>query len=120
MANKERVQLLVDALRSGKFTQGRMVLRIDQAYCCLGVACEIYRQETGAGSWQDARQYAKSFVVAGEESVTQLPDPVANWYGFGDQNPRLQEFNSAIFANDDGRSFRLIADDFEETYINRD
>lgn len=31
----------VEALRSGKYKQGRSALRIDDTYCCLGVLCEV-------------------------------------------------------------------------------
>ena len=38
---KARVQKLVDALRSRKYKQGVGRLRIDDKFCCLGVACDI-------------------------------------------------------------------------------
>lgn len=31
----------INALRSGKFTQGRLQLSLDGKYCCLGVLCKI-------------------------------------------------------------------------------
>jgi hypothetical protein len=31
----------IEALRSGRFKQGRTALRTGDKYCCLGVACEI-------------------------------------------------------------------------------
>jgi hypothetical protein len=41
--NKELKQAWIDALRSGKYTQGQGLLkkRTDDIYCCLGVLCEV-------------------------------------------------------------------------------
>jgi hypothetical protein len=37
------VRAWIDALRSGKYEQGRGSLRTnDDTYCCLGVACDVY------------------------------------------------------------------------------
>ena len=33
----------VEALRSGKYKQGRQYLNQDGKYCCLGVACEVLK-----------------------------------------------------------------------------
>ena len=44
--NKERVQLLVDALRSGEFTQVLGKYRGgSMCFCGLGVMIEVYRQQ---------------------------------------------------------------------------
>ncbi len=41
----------VDALRSGKYKQGKSVLNESNYYCCLGVLCEIQgRPKSFAGS----------------------------------------------------------------------
>lgn len=40
--NKDNVRLWVEALRSGKYTQGRTMLEnADGRMCCLGVACRV-------------------------------------------------------------------------------
>jgi hypothetical protein len=113
--NKERVQLLVDALRSGKYEQGRLLLWDDQndRYCCLGVATRIAIEH---GVVPDDR-----YVW----SHTGLHDEVRKWYGFISGNPPFQGlFNDegkrldAIGANDHARlTFPEIADAFEETYL---
>src|SRR4051812_12157436 len=36
-----RQEAFVIALESGNFKQGRKFLRSDDAFCCLGVACEL-------------------------------------------------------------------------------
>lgn len=54
----------LEALRSGKYEQAHRFLRVGNAFCCLGVACEI----SGRGHWvevQDAGIYSqpiKKFV----------------------------------------------------------
>ena len=45
--NKANIKLWVDALRSGKYQQARGALKTGDAYCCLGVACDI----SGLGTW---------------------------------------------------------------------
>lgn len=51
-------QMWIAALRSGDYKQAKRRLRIEHSdgsasYCCLGVLCELYRQETGEGEWLD-------------------------------------------------------------------
>jgi hypothetical protein len=38
----------VEALESGKYEQGRKLLRsLDNKFCCLGVACDLFKDEVG-------------------------------------------------------------------------
>ena len=39
--------LWIEALRSGKYEQGRGALRMGDKFCCLGVACDLIDQ----GAW---------------------------------------------------------------------
>jgi len=41
LLDKEIKKAWIEALRSGKYKQGRMCLKRDNEYCCLGVLCEI-------------------------------------------------------------------------------
>lgn len=135
--NKERVQLLVDALRSGDFKQGLNMLRTnDDTYCCLGVACEVARlnglgidwvsQETSCDC-EDCSANRWKFNGSGEA----LGEDVANWYGFEDDgyfvnDPQLGPDEqgrtlTAIRANDDyGWNFDQIADALEKKYLNEE
>lgn len=47
MNPKEARQLWIDALRSGEYHQEQHVLSYNGAFCCLGVACELYQKEVG-------------------------------------------------------------------------
>jgi hypothetical protein len=123
--NKERVRLLVDALRSGRYQQCRLSLREQIAgigimttpkygYCCLGVATQI---AVDHGVIQGSDTY-----IWGH---TGLPTAVREWYGFDDGNPAFPGQSTvdghtltAIYANDHARlDFQLIAGLFENTYL---
>lgn len=46
--NLELIREWVDALRSGKYEQGRLALRSkDDKYCCLGVLCDVAKNKLG-------------------------------------------------------------------------
>lgn len=95
------------------FKQGNRYLHpTEDEYCCLGVACELYRQETGKGEWELKDTYDESphycFVLDDETAITHLPLAVANYIGlrssgavegyeytFGDRKDK-----SLIYAND--------------------
>lgn len=136
--NKERVKLLVEALRSDRFQQGRRHLKranLDGSvrHCCLGVACEIaIEQGLSVNVGDDLRVGAVSF----DHSNDVLPESVQDWFGFDGSNPRLTPLKSkfvwwrlfwqpksehaisATLANDErGMSFGQIADAFERTYL---
>lgn len=135
--NRERVQLLVDALRSGNFEQGQNMLRTkDDTYCCLGVACEVARlngigldwkaKETGC-ECQDCQDNRWHFDGSNEG----LGEKVAAWYGFERNShavadPEIGNDESGntvttIRANDDyGWDFNRIADALESTYLEGD
>lgn len=72
----------VEALESGDFRQGTGRLRCGgDHYCCLGVACEIYRRETGKGEWHALPGEAPVFRVEGLVSDCTLLQPVRDWLG---------------------------------------
>lgn len=37
----------VDALRSGKYIQDERALNTGKGFCCLGVACEVFKDDVG-------------------------------------------------------------------------
>ena len=107
MDTKEAAALWVKELRSGAWEQGRYALKVGDAYCCLGVACELYQRVVGGLAinvvngitWYDWRR-------------TTLPEVVQEWLGLatvgGDyDNQGLAE------ANDHGKTFQQIADIIE-------
>lgn len=136
--NQERVKLLTDALRSDRFKQGRGTLarrrRDGQIeHCCLGVACEIAREnglELAVDWHRNNPDIAEYQDQQGNSSMGGLPQGVLDWYGFSDP-PRvlvqrvtddldvsgLIEHN-AYHANDQLRlSFDQIAAGFDRKYL---
>lgn len=113
--NAKVKRLWIAALRGGKFLQGQNALRQQEqgqpdSYCCLGVLCELFRRATNRGSW-----IGSTFQVDGAKSMAQLPDPVRDWAGLEDRDPRLgAEAMSAISMNDRGSSFAIIAERIEQ------
>jgi hypothetical protein len=125
--NKERIQKWVDALRSGEFKQGRGQLRDktfnnEYRHCCLSVACEVFRRETGRGAWNGNND----FVVHHEDenlevASSYLPPSVIRWFSFPYKDPLISNGKSsryASFRNDVEKwTFEEIADGIERTYI---
>jgi len=113
-----------EALRSGQYEQCTGYLKQAEgpgnAYCCLGVLCDLYHADTKQGRWQE------DFFVAvpaepyepgsGHFSDTDLPTPVKEWAGMQTHDGQFAsmaevEFNTLIAMNDDaGATFMDIAE----------
>lgn len=101
----ERKALLVAALRSGEFSQAKSMLHNADTggYCCLGVACEVYRRETGDGEWRqeggDLLGRYKKFLNCDLD----LPNKVAEWFGLPEITPgRLDTSPSVVYTDEYG------------------
>lgn len=139
--NVERVQLLVDALRSDRFKQGYGALEKTQSRlnaetglwedvvvdCCLGVACRIAMEnEVPMSTYTNSN----GGVVFGDATGT-LPNEVMEFFGFPVPDPLLRRVSpfadescpmfaesTAVTMNDNYKdSFAVIADAFERTYV---
>jgi hypothetical protein len=118
----------VDALRSGKYKQGRKRLRHAGRHCCLGVLCDVYQQVTGKGSWQwvlGSMGFMLPRVGGGSWfDATVLPDrALPRWVGFPDEGfdwnlGVLTDSSSLTQLNDDGSDFGAIAEEIEQFYDN--
>lgn len=124
---RRRIQLWVDALRSGKYRQTTgMLHRKNGGYCCLGVACDVYRLETERGSW-DVRNACEGadgadFVVKSDRDAAVMPSDVRRWFGFDTSDPEvlMPDGDTARLAilNDENRfRFKKIAQLIEKTYL---
>jgi len=93
------------ALESGKFKQGKEVLRsIDNKFCCLGVACELFKSsepELVGGSYDYSGEgiTAPAFVV----EALRLRGNV------GDHRDQDQKCEHLAALNDGGKRFKTIA-----------
>ena len=119
----ENAQKWVETLRSGVYEQGQHQLRYEDFYCCLGVACEVYRKEVG-GVWEQAQIALFSDADADggtwwfgsdpeNKQADVLPTMVAEWLGLKDEKGSYGE-ESLTFLNDEGASFDEIADVIEK------
>lgn len=114
---KQRVIKWIEALRSGKFKQGKIFLKKDNCYCCLGVACEL----SELGQWTSSENdWMSSYLGA----TYALPAKVQNYYGLHEYsgtyftNDQLE--NNLAGHNDGGMTFAQIADLIEECLENRE
>lgn len=98
--NPEVKDKWVEALRSGKYKQGKTTLRTGDHFCCLGVLCDI----SGLAEWRSMpyQRYLYS------ELELFLPEDVTDWAEIYAGQYELSEMN------DQGRSFTQIADYIEE------
>lgn len=110
-------QRWVAALRSGTYEQAQGALRIGDAYCCLGIACEIAREELN-GQWvTNNDQDASSFYACnGELGRGVLTPVIADWLGLNSTSGLYDTgtFGDSLASlNDGGASFDAIADMIE-------
>lgn len=89
---------LCDALRSGKYKQGKRYLHRYAEWCCLGVLCDIMKDEVG-GKWHEGR-----FTVGYDWSTSLLPPAVSNHAGLVGSNPEV--LGLPLSARNDGNGIR--------------
>lgn len=130
----------VEALRSGEYRQYQSALRgrddnNRDRFCCLGVLCQLYPQETGDGVWIEVpedRTNSWNPEFAFLQPLTNIPEAwgtlppfVQEWAGIkdscGDGLKRVGDnlhYTSLTEANDSGESFAKIADLIEANVEN--
>jgi len=105
--NSKIKKLWVNALRSGKFRQGQLrLVKKDEnkhlKYCCLGVLCKLYIQETGDNIFSK-----DNYTFAGERY--DLPKKVKKWAGLSSDQINEDTIVSKSKNSDDGYCVGLIA-----------
>lgn len=96
----------VEALRSGKYAQANRRLRDRDAYCCLGVLCDI----SGLGNWESDAVGNWVFSAPDHWSgLMFLPGSVKDHIAFPSG-----EDDVLMNMNDQGKSFAEIADYIEQ------
>jgi hypothetical protein len=106
-------KLLITALRSGEYRQGTGRLRRGDAFCCLGVACDLYAKATGLGKWEGER-----FATRGDTEFNTLPPEVQDWLGWCNRLGATNG-NTLSILNDNGAPFSTIADIIERGEVLR-
>lgn len=112
----ENVRAWIEALRSGEYQQARETLRVNDEYCCLGVACDI----SGLHQWE---RLDETSIYTYDEHHNILPLTVIAWMELdihenwgslqGDRSGDRGLLLDLITMNDSGASFEEIADHIE-------
>ena len=102
----DNMKKVVKALRSGGYAQTRESLQDRYGYCCLGVMCDVYREETGV---------ELELNSDGDINGGHLADQVGvkEWVGLKSSNGRSRYNTSLVTMNDEGKTFLEIADFIE-------
>ena len=110
--NPEVKKLWVEALRGGKYVQGKGKLHYiskdgQEKFCCLGVLCDLY---PGA-EWE----YEDGIVGVMEGNSGTLTEAVRTWAGLNNSDPFIIGIDCMSVINDDrGYPFDAIADLIED------
>lgn len=141
--SRERIQLWVDALRSGYFEQTSGVLeqRFSDGktrHCCLGVACRVAMAngldlrvyENGEVTYFGAADVPDDSSDFFQMTSGHLPVSVGLWLGVIEESTLVASGHStdvdlsvdgswgtATEANDSGKTFAEIADMIEKRYL---
>jgi len=108
---QEARKLWVDALRSGKYKQGKFALRRGDRFCCLGVACQL-AVEAGVIPEPVQTSHDDEWVYGGKFTV--LPKKVYQWLDIDETGE--YETGNLVSDNDDGKTFRSIASIIEREW----
>lgn len=98
ITTRQRQDALIAALRSGEYKQTREKLRNGDAFCCLGVACNLTGREWKGNFFGERERFMPVFVQ--------------RFYGFySAQGAKIDgDFVSLAQLNDRGKTFAEIAD----------
>lgn len=95
----------IEALRSGKYAQAPNALRKNGGYCCLGVLCDVVKDDVG-GKWEKLGVGDWHFL----KMYSTLPDKVRILSGITQkEDAKLMRMN-----DDEGKNFSEIADYIEK------
>lgn len=103
----DNVKIWVAALRSGEYKQIKSKLQDERGYCCLGVGCKLFIPI-------DKQIFHNGFLYG------RLPDHQESPKWFLQLWNNFKELTGDWLENlnDEGCSFKLIADLIEKHYIN--
>ena len=106
----ENAKKWVEALRSGKYSQTTKKLQDEKGFCCLGVACKVYEQETGNKLPVD------EYGNFEEHTLMRKYNCVREWIGLSVADGYFEKSyttHNLASLNDRGKSFSEIADIIE-------
>lgn len=106
----------VEALRSGEYQQGKGNLRKGERFCCLGVACDVFKAQIGV-DWSNDQ--CGVFTFLGERNV--LPSAVQDCLALtaGGSLDKRVERRAVLWSLNDSLdySFDQIAQVIEDQFI---
>lgn len=116
------IDLLVAALRSGRYQKTENTLRHENCFCALGVACDV-AIANGAAAYWDEYEYCVDRVT-GEKRHGCLPECVSKFYGLsplGNFPSSTGRYPNISTMNDLGDlTFSQMADIIEKEFVNVD
>lgn len=107
MVRKDIADRWVAALRSGEYRQGKGALRIGDEFCCLGVLCDIVKDDVGVewdGGWFDGAAGLLTGLVLSHTGMRSA---------MGDRGGKRLPLTE---RNDRGASFSTIAKIIEQEW----
>ena len=119
----DNMKLLLEALRSGKYTRGKKRLRDGDTFCPLGVACDVFlNSDEGSGfAWEldsdgtymFTSRYYKNFGCYAKGFYSVLPPEANEWYGVDDN------FSFFVYVENDiyNKDFPEVADFIKRHYV---
>lgn len=124
--NRDVMQKWVAALRSGDYTQGTGALRTTHHrggafYCCLGVLCELHRQEHSddeyfGQAWQKGSAAGGCSIDSYGGEVGLPPLPVLRWAGLHKSSPVVPAAGVNEDDEPEGVDIASLNDDYEWTF----
>ncbi len=107
----------LEALRSDRYQQTHGVLKNDNGYCCLGVLCDVVKEQVEM-DWHRDPEDGK--IYFGKDAVSGIagypPIPVTQLAGVTDKMVKIDGVAKTLVNHNDSRnvSFKQIADAIEE------
>lgn len=109
--NTEAVKELIAACRSGEYKQGRGQLRDKHdCYCIQGLMCEVYRQRTGKGVWEQRSCGDYEFRLNADSMAFTGSAPFDVPYYF---ELSASVAGDLMYSNDKGKSLEELATEIE-------
>jgi hypothetical protein len=103
----DNMKLVIKALRSGEYKQTEETLQDKDGYCCLGVMCAVFEEETGRKLHRSDTGHIYGAELDDQEGVQE-------WVGLRNCDGASKNDSPLVTLNDyDGYTFSEIADFIE-------
>lgn len=105
MTNREQIEKLIKALRSGKYKQTKSKLHGDEGFCCIGVYGVEVLGKRKEDIYSSGAERACSFHIS--DTYDKFGNMISSFVDHEKNQCYISMFAS---MNDDGKSFEKIAD----------